>query len=90
MAGQVPTFRHQMHGGMQLRAERFEDDATLHPTESPPVRIGKTSASPLRGAPLIAHRLAVIPGRALFANPESRNSAPLLDSGSAPRGRIPE
>jgi hypothetical protein len=76
---------------MQLRAERFDDDATLQPNESLSVRIGKISASPLRGAPLIAHRLAVIPGRALFArtrNPETVRRCWI--PGLRPRGRISE
>jgi hypothetical protein len=36
------------------------------------------------------NRISVIPGRALRANPESRDRIPLLDSGSAPKRRIPE
>jgi hypothetical protein len=59
---------------MQLRAERFEFDETLQAVETAALRI---------------MRFAVIPGRALRANPESRNRAPLLDSGSAPKRAHP-
>jgi hypothetical protein len=60
---------------MQLRAERFEDDATLQPVESTAVRIMRSPS--FRGA--------------LFArtrNPETVRRCWI--PGLRPRGRIPE